>query len=75
MLEKILKELQYQTKLLENISMNTEIPKRDNNTKHAMQKSIEMLQKQILSNPAMDANPDMKEMINNMLNIIPKGGL
>lgn len=73
MLNKILEQLKYQTKLLEAISMNTEKPKQDNNMKHAME-NIVLLQKQILNNPVMDANPDMKEMINNMLNIIPKGG-
>lgn len=74
MLEQILEELKYHTKLLETISMNTEVKPQNNDMKNAMKDSMVLLQKQMLSHPALSANPEMKKMMDNIINIIPKGG-
>ena len=74
MFEQILKELKHQTKLLETISMNTEVKPQNNNMKNAMKDSMALLQKQMLSHPAFSTNPEIKEMMDNIINIIPKGG-
>lgn len=73
MFEQILKELKYQTKLLETISMNTEVKPQNNDMKNAMKNNMALLQKQMLSHPAFSANPEMKKMMDNIINIIPKG--
>ena len=72
-MDEILKELKYQTKLLEAISMNTE-PKKHAGMQQSMQQSMDLLKTQLANMPAMKDNPEMNKMINNMFKIIPKGG-
>jgi len=74
MLEKILEQLKYQTKLLETISMNTEIPPQNNDIKNAMKNSMDLLQKQMCDHPAFKNNPEIKGMMDNIINMVPKGG-
>ena len=66
--------MEYQSKLLEAISMAVEKPKHDPKMKQAMNENLTVLQKQIFDNPAVNADPKMKAMINNILSMIPKGG-
>jgi len=72
-MEEIKKELRYQTKMLEEILMNTEPPKQNSEAKQAMMDSMELLKQQLVDNPAIKNNPEMEKMIKNIVNILPKG--
>jgi len=67
-LEKILKELQYQTQLMENIFEKKDAHQVGVAT---IKKQIEAVQKVILNTPGI--NPEMVKMINSILNITPGG--
>jgi len=80
MLEKILKELQLQTKLIESTLkyqtklMETIYEKKDEHRVGAamIKKQIESVQKVILNTPGI--NPEMAKMINSIFNTMPGGG-
>ena len=72
-MNEVLKELKYQTKLLEAISMNTE-PKQHTGMQQSMQQSMNLLKTQLAIMPGIKDNPEMNKMMNNMFKIIPKGG-
>lgn len=81
-LEKILVQL---TKQTEAIKFQTKVfedtfHKADKNRVNATQMnqqlkaSMDLFEQQMESNPAIKANPEIQNLIKNMLNIIPKGG-
>jgi len=74
-LKEILKELQFQTKLLTNIFEDKDEEKAHaRKTSKAVIENVAALQKEILKHPAISGTPEMADMIKNMLNLIPKGG-
>ena len=66
-LSDILKELQYQTKLME------EIYQRPNKNTDAMKRQMDLLKIQLANHPIFKGNPEMTEMFNNIFSIMPKG--
>ncbi len=62
-LTKLLKQSEYQSKLLAEISMNLEPPKQNNEAKKAMMDSVELLKEQLTDNSAIKNNPVMEKLI------------
>lgn len=68
-LEEILKELKYQTKLLEEIVMRPKNPQMDE-----VQEKMDLLKKELLKHAGLNQNPDSIKALNKLFNLIPKGG-
>ena len=73
LLGEILEELKYHSKLLGEISMNTE-PKQHAGMQQSMEQSMNLLKTQLANMPGIKNNPEMNKMMNDMFKIIPKGG-
>ncbi len=72
-MDKILKELKYQTKLLEAISMNTEPQKQNVEMSKSITQSMDLLKTQLMNNPGIKDNPEIGKMMQNIFNTIPEG--
>ena len=66
-LKQILAELQYQTKLMEDIFENKDLAQKT----RALKANMTVLEKQILSNPAIAGNSEMQGIVKNIMNMIP----
>jgi len=73
-LTEILKELQFQTKLLTNIFEDTDEKKfHANKMNKTIAENMSVVKKEILKHPSFQNNPEMIKMITTMLEVFPKG--